>query len=84
MCSVPQSVFFSLLWVCDRNHISENEVFGLYISDLLINNKKTCVTKNWERKFHFKKKSFDFTHMVIYDIIFLFVSKQPLFEKRSI
>lgn len=46
MCSVPQSVFFTIfLWVCDRIHISENEVFGVYISDLLINNENMCDEK---------------------------------------
>lgn len=52
---------------------------------------KTCVTKNWDtiffffnfqKEISFKKKSFDFTHMVIYDIIFFLCRNNPYLKKK--
>lgn len=46
MCSVPQSVFSHFFYGCATGVIYPgNEVFGVYISDLLINNENTCDEK---------------------------------------
>lgn len=94
MCSVPQSVFFyKFFYGCATGFIyQENEVFGVYISDLLINNKNMCDEKLgynffliFKRKFRFKKKkSFDFTHMVIYGhhFIFFLCRNNPYLKKE--